>query len=63
MELINPLRYPLMNQLSVDGTDQPSAKPFDEPVVNCTKLNNEVLRNDIPNGERIFIWHVVDFSF
>ncbi len=52
-----------MNKLSVDGTDQPSAKLFDEPIVNCTKLNNEVLRNDIPNGERIFIWHEVDFSF
>jgi hypothetical protein len=33
MELINPLQNPLMNQLSVDGTDQPSAKPFGKPMV------------------------------
>jgi hypothetical protein len=33
MELINSLQNPLMNQLSVDGTDQSSAKPFGKPMV------------------------------
>jgi hypothetical protein len=40
MEVINQLKYPLMNLSVIDEADQSSEVPFDEPFQGLMKLIN-----------------------